>query len=107
MSDVAWHLFWDTMNNGTPVLSRTIPGHSISFKGNLFVTTRLKLSECSLHSIKSKETREVKMFSTKTSRDVGMVPSVSKEHVCPHGKINWWKNFRNKEGYHSMLNNPG
>ena len=68
---------------------------------------RLKLSECSLHSIKSRETREVKTFSTKTSRDVGMVPSVSKEHMCLHGKINWWKNFRNKEGYHSMFNNPG
>ena len=68
---------------------------------------RLKLPECSLHSIKSRETREVKMFSTKTSRDVGMVPSVSKEHMCLHGKINWWKNFRNKEGYHSMFNNPG
>ena len=35
-----------------------------------------------------------------------MVPSVSEEHVCLHGKINWL-NFRNKEGYHSMLNNPG
>ena len=68
---------------------------------------RLKLPEYSLHSIKSKETREVKTFSTKTSRDVGMVPCVSKEHVCLHGKINWWKNFRNKEGYHSMLNKPG
>ena len=51
--------------------------------------------------------REVKKFSTKTSRDVGMVPSVSKEHMCLHGKINWQKSFRNKEGYHSMLNNPG
>ena len=47
------------------------------------------------------------LYSTKTSRDVGMVPSVSKEHMCLHGKINWRKNFRNKEGYHSMLNNPG
>ena len=28
--------------------------------------------------------REVKTFSTKTSRDVGMVPSVSKEHMCLH-----------------------
>ena len=46
-------------------------------------------------------------FSTKTSRDVGMVPSVFKEHMCLHGKINWRKNFRNKERYHSMLNNPG
>ena len=58
------------------------------------------------HSLYIK-TREVKTFSTKTSRDVGMVPSVSKEHMCLHGKINWRKNFRNKEGYHSMLNNPG
>ena len=68
-----------------------------------FNCLRLKLPECSLHSIKSKETREVKTFSRKTSRDVGMVPSVSKEHMCLHGKINW----RNKEGYHSMPNNPG
>ena len=55
--------------------------------------------------------REEKTFSTKTNRDVGMLPSVSKEHVCLHGKINWWENFRNKGGggggYHSMLNNPG
>ena len=29
--------------------------------------------------------REVKTFSTKTSRDVGMVPSVPEEHVCLHG----------------------
>ena len=58
---------------------------------------RLQLPECSLHSIKSKETREVKTFSTKTSRDVGMVPSVSKEHICLHGKINWQKNVRNKD----------
>ena len=36
-----------------------------------------------------------------------MVPSVSKEHMCLHGKIKWRKNFRNKERYHSMLNNPG
>ena len=34
-----------------------------------------------------------------------MVPSVSEEHMCLPGKINWQKNFRNKEGYHSMLNN--
>ena len=32
---------------------------------------------CSLHSLKSKETRGVKMFPTKTSRDVGMVGCVS------------------------------
>ena len=32
---------------------------------------------CSLHSIESKETRGVKMFPTKTSRDVGMVDCVS------------------------------
>ena len=32
---------------------------------------------CSLHSIKSKETRGVKMFPTKTGRDVGMVDGVS------------------------------
>ena len=32
---------------------------------------------CSLHSIKSKETRGVKMFPTKTSTDVAMVDSVS------------------------------
>ena len=35
------------------------------------------MSSCSLHSIKSKETRGVKMFPTKTSRDVGMVDGVS------------------------------
>ena len=43
------------------------------------------------------------MFSTKTSRDVEMVPSVSKEHMCLHGKINWQKNFRNKEGHHPYI----
>ena len=51
--------------------------------------------------------RGVKMFSTKTRRDVGMVPCVSEEHVCLHGKTIWWKNSRNKEGYHSMLTNRG
>ena len=45
------------------------------------------------------------MFSTKTRRDVGMVPRVSEEYVCLHGKTNWWKNSRNKEGYHSMHSN--
>ena len=35
------------------------------------------MSSCSLHCIKSKETRGVKMFPTKTSRDVGMVDGVS------------------------------
>ena len=61
--------------------------------------TGLNLPECSLHSITSRETKEVKTFSTKTSRDVEMEPSVSEEHMCPHGKMNWWKNFRNKEGH--------
>ena len=56
---------------------------------------------------KSKEIREVKTFSTKTSSDVGMVPCVSEVHVCLHGKVNWQKTFRNKEGYLSMLSNPG
>ena len=36
-----------------------------------------------------------------------MVPRVSEEHMCLHGKTNWWENSRNKEGYHSMLNNQG
>ena len=31
---------------------------------------------CSWHSIKRTETRGVKMFFTKTSRDVGMVPPI-------------------------------
>ena len=82
------------------------------------------MPQCSLNSRKSKETRGVKTFTTKTRRDVRMVPRVSEEHVCLHGKPNWWKNSRNKkgsptevnilrhpgiikEGYHSMLNNPG
>ena len=56
-----------------------------------------------LFQVSTVYTREVKTFSTKTSRDVGMVPSVFEEHVCLHGKINWWKNFRIKDGYHSML----
>ena len=34
-----------------------------------------------------------------------MVQRVSEEHVCLHGKTNWWKNSRNKEGYHSMRTN--
>ena len=53
------------------------------------------MPERSLHSIKSKETREVKTFSIKTNTNVGMVPSVSEEHMGLHGKINWQKNFRN------------
>ena len=42
------------------------------------------------------------MFPTKTSRDVGMVLCDSQTHLSLHGKTNWQKNFRNKEGYHSM-----
>ena len=46
------------------------------------------------------------MFSTKTSRDIEMMPSVSKEHVhVPAWKNQLVENFRNKE-YHSTLNNP-
>ena len=36
----------------------------------------------------------VKMFSTKTSTDVGMVPLIKQLH----GKTNWRKKCRNKEG---------
>ena len=78
-----------------------------SCQHSLFLSARLHVPQCSLHSRKSKETREVKTFSTKTRSNVGMVPCVSEEHVCLHGKTNWWKNSRNKEEYHSMLNNPG
>ena len=65
------------------------------------------LNSSLLHGVHIYITREVKTFSTKTNRDVGMVPSVSKKHMCLHGKVNWQNNFRNEEGYHSMLNNPG
>ena len=51
---------------------------------------------CSLHFIKSTETRVVKMFSTKTSRDVGMVQCIS--HLCPHGKTNWQKTSGTRRG---------
>ena len=44
------------------------------------------------------------MFPTKTRRDVGMVPRVSEEHVCLHGKTNWWKNSRNKKGSPTEVN---
>ena len=59
---------------------------------------RIKLPECSLQSIKSKETREVKTFSTKTSQDVGMVPSVSKEDVCLHEKSTGGKTSGTRRG---------
>ena len=62
------------------------------------------MPQCSLHSRKSKETRGVKTFPTKTRRDVGMVPHVSKEHVSLHGKTNWWKNSRNKKGSPTEVN---
>ena len=39
---------------------------------------RVHMSSCSLHSIRSKETKGVKMFPTKTSRVVGMVVCVCK-----------------------------
>ena len=86
------------------------------------------MPQCSLHSRKSKETSEVKCFPQKTRSDVGMVPCVSEEHVCLHGKstggkppgtrrgtIPWSPTEVNilrhpgtiKEGYHSMLNHPG
>ena len=70
-------------------------------------SARLLGPQCSLHSRNSKETRGVKTFPTKTRREVGMVPRVSEEHVCLHGKTNWCKNSRNKEGYYSMLTNRG
>ena len=54
--------------------------------------------------MKSTETRVVKTFPTKTSRDVGMVLCVSRTQW--HGKTNWRKNVRNKEGYHSMQQPP-
>ena len=57
---------------------------------------------CSLHSIKSTEIKVVKMFPTKTSRDVEMVLCVSQTHLHVAWKTNWRKNVRNKEGYHSM-----
>ena len=71
---------------------------SMYFERVAITKTRLKLAECSLHSIKNKEAREVKTFSRKTSRDVGMVPSVSEEHMCLHAKFIWWENFGNKVG---------
>ena len=41
------------------------------------------------------------MFATKTRRDVGMVPRVSEETMCLHGKSNWWKTMPNNPGEHS------
>ena len=55
---------------------------------------RTVLTMCSLHSVKS--------FPTKTSRDIGRMLCVPQIHLCLHGKPNWQKNVRNKEGYHSM-----
>ena len=43
--------------------------------------------------------RGVKTFPTKTRRDVGMVPRVSEEHVCLHGKTNWWKTPGTRRGH--------
>ena len=105
---------------------------SMYFEPVAITKTGLKLPQCSLHSIKSKETREVKTFSRKTSRDVGMVPSVSEEHV-PACKIHMVEKLQEQGGvatimdsytdifsvdvgqriiqsnqpFHSMLNNPG
>ena len=42
--------------------------------------------------------REVKTFSTKTSRNVGMVPSVSKEHMYLHGKSTGGKTSGTRRG---------
>ena len=42
---------------------------------------------------------EVKMVSSKTSRDVGMVPPIKQLH----GKTNQWKKYRNKKGYTMIL----
>ena len=39
-----------------------------------------------------------------------MVPRVSEEHMCLHGKTNWWKNSRNKKGSPTevdILRHPG
>ena len=62
----------------------------------------LILMICSQHSIKRTETRGVKMVSTKTSRDVGMVPPIKQLHR----KTTQRKKYRNKEGYTMTCQQP-
>ena len=50
---------------------------------------------CSWHFIKRTEAGGVKLFSTKTSRDIGMVPPIKQLHR----KTNQWKKYQNKYGY--------
>ena len=61
-------------------------------------TFKLNLLQCSLHSIKSKETRELQKVSTKTSRDVGMVPGASEDHAALHGKLAGGKTAETRRG---------
>ena len=56
---------------------------------------------CSLCSTKRTETRGVKMFPTKTSRDVRMVDGVS--DATGRSKTNWWKKSRNKEVFRDSV----
>ena len=62
-----WHMGWHIW---TCVCGSILLVQACTFMARVHMS-------CSLHSIKSKETRGVKMFPTKTSRDVGMVDCVS------------------------------
>ena len=55
----------------------TVCGSILLFQDGMYIAQRHVNMSCSLRSIKSKETRGVKMFPTKTSRDVGMVDGAS------------------------------
>ena len=55
----------------------TVCGSILLVQAGMYIAQRHVHVSCSLHLIKSKETRGVKMFPTKTSRDVGMVDGVS------------------------------
>ena len=66
---------WDVIESRNCHIRPCVHGSILLVQARMY-TAHVYIS-CSLHSIKSKETRGVKMFPTKTSRDVGMVDCVS------------------------------
>ena len=71
---------------------------SMYFEPVSYYEDRTEIARVQLALHKTLRNKGSKTFSTKTSRDVGMVPSVSEEHMCLHGKINWWKTLGARRG---------
>ena len=71
MHDSLWH-----KGHGNCHIWTCVCGSVLSVPACTY-TARVHMTSCSLHSVKSTETRGVKLFPTKTSSDAGMVDCVS------------------------------